>query len=230
MKKYQMVADAIRKDIHDGIYPAGSKLPKADALCDSYQVSIITVKRAMDELEAQGLIVKRRGTGTFVKELRPRELEHLSQAAPGARLPAHGVRVLHFKVRHPSPDIAEKLMLSTQDFVYDIRRTYPQDKKTSVIESLEIPTLLFPKMREHTATQSLDTYIEKELKIKLQSSHYSISARMLTEEEQSILQLTSQQPALEVSTIQYLINGSPCLYANAVICGQNAYMHTVSLH
>lgn len=229
MRKYQHVADSVRKKIHTGDYPAGSRLPKASQLCEQYQVSIITIKRAMDELEAQGLIVRRRGTGTFVKELGHRELEHLSSENGKDVLSGQEIHVLHFYVRHPQPDIAEKLMISVSDFVYDIHRIYHRDEQTAVLESLAIPTLLLPGMRERYAAQSLDDYIEQTLGVPLQSSHCTMRALLPTREERAYLHLTEGEPALEVRQIKYLMSGSPCLYSRSLICGKNAAIHTVSL-
>ena len=63
MLKYESVADDIREKIVGGTYAPNDQLPTTPELCDEYQVSKITVKKAMDELVAQGLIARRRGSG-----------------------------------------------------------------------------------------------------------------------------------------------------------------------
>ena len=67
--KYQIVIDDLRLAIKNGTYPAYSQLPSVNKLCEQYNVSKITINKALGELEAQGLISRRRGSGSFVKKV-----------------------------------------------------------------------------------------------------------------------------------------------------------------
>ena len=230
MRKYQKVAAAIRAKIHDGTYPTGSRLPKTESLCEQYAVSMITVKRALDDLEADGLIVKRRGSGIFVKELSEKELEQLSRQDSADDVINVRMTVLDFTVKHPQSDIADKLMMSAKDFVYSISRAYARSANSQVLESIEIPALLLPAMKESYAAHSLEKYIEKVLNTKLQSSHCTLRAMMPTETERESAGFSAGMPVLELSQVKYLSNGSPCMYSRSLICGQDAAVHTVSLH
>ena len=69
MIKYQAIANDIKKKITDGKYMPGDQLSLEKEMCEEYSVSRITIKRAVDELVNLGLIVKRRGSGTFVKSI-----------------------------------------------------------------------------------------------------------------------------------------------------------------
>jgi hypothetical protein len=71
MSKYEQLARQLMEKIRSGIYPANTRLPTTMQLCEEYGVSKITVKQAMDELEAHGLVSRRRGSGVFVKGLEP---------------------------------------------------------------------------------------------------------------------------------------------------------------
>lgn len=64
---YEQAADHLRDAIHSGQFPS-NRLPTESALCKQFGVSLITIKRALKELAEQGLIVRRRGSGTFVKQ------------------------------------------------------------------------------------------------------------------------------------------------------------------
>ena len=66
MLKYQLIANDIRDKIMQGIYQPDDQLPLTGQLETSYQASKMTIKRALDHLEAVGIIVKRSGCGTFV--------------------------------------------------------------------------------------------------------------------------------------------------------------------
>ena len=65
---YQQIIDGLKRDISEGRLPAGSPLPSFRQLAEELMVSLITVKRAYEELEREGIIYRRQGLGTFVAE------------------------------------------------------------------------------------------------------------------------------------------------------------------
>ena len=69
MAKYEEIAEDIRSRILSGNYSPNEQLPLEKQMCESYGVSRITIKKAVDELVIQGWVIKRRGSGTFVKAL-----------------------------------------------------------------------------------------------------------------------------------------------------------------
>lgn len=64
--KFQALADDLRRGILAGIWPVGSRLPTEDQLAARNGLSLTTVRRALDELVAAGLVVRRQGAGSFV--------------------------------------------------------------------------------------------------------------------------------------------------------------------
>jgi len=73
---YQQIIDGLAREMSEGRLPAGTALPSFRKLAEELLVSVITVKRAYEELERQGLIYRRQGLGTFVSSaaaLRSRE-------------------------------------------------------------------------------------------------------------------------------------------------------------
>lgn len=67
---YHQLEQDIAARIGDGEFAAGQMLPTEEQFCRQYGVSRITVRKALDTLMAQGLIVRRRGVGSFVAERR----------------------------------------------------------------------------------------------------------------------------------------------------------------
>src|ERR1700748_2541478 len=65
--KYLEIVDALEKSIASGIYKAGKRLPSEVSLVHRFGTSRITVGRALRELAYKGLVVSRRGSGTYVK-------------------------------------------------------------------------------------------------------------------------------------------------------------------
>jgi GntR family transcriptional regulator len=68
---HQQIADDLRQRILDGVYQTGDKLPSESELMDDYGVSRIVIRQATEALQNEGLVIKKRGAGTFVREQRP---------------------------------------------------------------------------------------------------------------------------------------------------------------
>jgi DNA-binding LacI/PurR family transcriptional regulator len=65
--KYQVVFEALRRDIESGRLPAGGRVPSEAELVERFGASRITVGRAVRDLQLQGLVERRVGSGTFVR-------------------------------------------------------------------------------------------------------------------------------------------------------------------
>lgn len=63
---YQQVINDIRSGIDDGSYAVGQKIPSESELSEMYSVSRITIRRAIEELSADGYLTKKQGKGTYV--------------------------------------------------------------------------------------------------------------------------------------------------------------------
>jgi len=61
----------LRDQIMRGVRAPGAALPTEEMLCEQFRVSRITVRRTLADLEADGLVVRRHGKGTFVREQLP---------------------------------------------------------------------------------------------------------------------------------------------------------------
>jgi len=65
---YKQLMLKLRNDITAGVYPAGERIPGEQALCAHYGVSRVTVRKALEEIVQEGLLVRRQGKGTFVAQ------------------------------------------------------------------------------------------------------------------------------------------------------------------
>lgn len=111
---HRQVYMVLREQITRGHWAPGEALPKEESLCARFGVSRVTVRRALADLAAQGLLESRQGLGTFVRrDLRPaRErptlsfVDSLRKAAADTQ-----VEVLSVEQEDPPPDVAELLSL-----------------------------------------------------------------------------------------------------------------------
>ena len=65
---YLQIIDSLKREIADGRLDGGAPLPSFRQLAADLLVSVITVKRAYEELEREGIIYRRQGLGTFVSD------------------------------------------------------------------------------------------------------------------------------------------------------------------
>jgi GntR family transcriptional regulator len=109
---YHRVYLLLRQQILEGAWPASQAMPGEHELAAAHGVSRITIRRALERLESENLIIRRRGAGTFTQRPTPEKrrenlrglLENL--LAMGLRT---DVRLLEFAYVTAPPDIAEQL-------------------------------------------------------------------------------------------------------------------------
>ena len=106
----------LRDQITGGEWPAGSRMPSEPVLSKIHQVSRVTVRRALESLESEGLIDRRAGQGTFVKNTGASPIIRADLSNAFAHIASMGkttaVRLLSFKyVEAPQP-VSEALNLT----------------------------------------------------------------------------------------------------------------------
>ena len=80
--KWVEIYDALQKRLRDGEFPQGVALPSEESIVRRYKVSRITAVKAMDELRRNGLVYRRRGSGTFATKFARREAGQLGMIFP----------------------------------------------------------------------------------------------------------------------------------------------------
>ncbi|MCI6681908.1 GntR family transcriptional regulator [Parafannyhessea umbonata] len=238
MLKYESVADDIRKKIATGEYGPNDQLPTTPELCDLYDVSKITIKKAMDELVQQGLIARRRGSGTYVKRVPQPEAQSpsgwdMSSQMAGFCADHPGVKVTsdvhEFSVVRPKPEVAGLLGMDPDEFTYYVCRTRLIDDVPQVIEYTFMPIKLIPDLRERNVESTIYGYIEGDLGLKIGSAHRTLRAVLPNKSEVGWLDVTPTTPLLEVEQVGYLDDGVPFEYSIARHA-RGFEFHSVSTH
>jgi GntR family transcriptional regulator len=65
---YQQIVEGLTREVSEGRLAPGTMLPSFRGLAEDLLVSVITVKRAYEELEREGIIYRRQGLGTFIAD------------------------------------------------------------------------------------------------------------------------------------------------------------------
>lgn len=215
MEKYRMVALDIAQKIECGQYAGGAQLPLEAELCDMYQVSRITIKKATDQLVQLGLITKRRGAGSFVKDIAdlrsaPAAASEQVQFTGFTRQFAGrkvSTEVHKFIVVPATGEVAEKMRLTEDDFVYYVCRTRFVDGEPYVVEYTYMPVETIPGINKRVLSGSIYSHILDTLHLKPQSAHRTLRALLPTEIEKKYFQETEPFSILEIEQVAYLDDG-----------------------
>ena len=222
MTKYTQIANDIRNQIVKQMVQANDQLPFEKDLCVKYRVSKMTVKKALDILVAEGLIVKIRGSGTFVKNISNSDMTRLIVSNQFRGLTALysdrkvTSKLLKFDVVTSSEDAKGKLNLENEEFLYKIIRVRYLDNNPFSIENTYMPINLILGLKKQHAEESIYEYIEDELGFKIQSAHRIITVRKSNELEQQYLDLEDNDPVAVVEQVAYLDSGTAFEYSISV--------------
>lgn len=113
----------------------------------------MTVKKALDLLVSEGLIVKRRGSGTFIKDITEKEIHGIIDKKQFAGLTYNNIehkvtsKVLEFAVINADEKISSMLKIEVGDFVYLINRVRYVDKEPLVMEKTYMPLSVIPGVK-----------------------------------------------------------------------------------
>jgi GntR family transcriptional regulator len=138
-------------------------------------------------------------------------------------------KIIKFEVIHPTEDIATKLNISCDDFVYYIVRARYADDEPYVIEYTYMPIGLIHGIKTDILMNSIYGYIEKVLKLKIKSAHRTIKAIMPNETEQEWLEIDKSFPILEVEQVGFLDNGQSFEYSKSHHRSDKIEIRTVSI-
>ena len=153
--RYEEMISFIENLVADGNLAPGDLLPTQAELAEMAGVSLITVRRALEELERAGRVRRHQGVGTFLAKPRiisePGRsgglLSTLRQSQEDT--PRIGTRLLKLVRGGPSPALRDALRLGPDDAVWQISRQRLVDGEPKILETAVIPVALAPTLDLH---------------------------------------------------------------------------------
>lgn len=200
---YAQIVEQLRRDIENGAFSQTGRLPTEGDLSEQYSVSRITIRRAVDELVAQGLVEKKQGKGTFIctpKITRRLDSEPISftEMCTANGLTARA-KILEAGICVPeSPDIREMLNLGKGETAVRIRRLRYAGNQPLVLEDnfypLEYSYLLAINL-EHESTY---TFLREQKGIELRATTMRLRIVRADAKLAKLLQVSRNAPQLEM--------------------------------
>jgi GntR family transcriptional regulator len=150
MPLYRVVKAALLRAVSAGHYPAGTPLPSEAELAAAFEVSIGTLRKAVDELVAEHILVRRQGRGTFVATHTADRF--LLQFFPVERSDglreAPAVELLSFERLPADTEAARALRLHAGDAVLQIENRLLLQGSAVIHERLVLPAAAFKGLSE----------------------------------------------------------------------------------
>ena len=142
---YQQIKALITQSLQSGEWKPGEVIPSEVELASRFKVSQGTVRKAIDEMSAENLVVRRQGKGTFVathhEERAHYRFLRLMPDVGEARQPEN--RVVEVKRMRAPDEVARLLDIKSGDSVIFIRRVQSFDAVPIIHEELWLPGALF---------------------------------------------------------------------------------------
>ena len=223
--KYRQLLDILRNQIISGEIEPGSQIPTEDSLIAQYGISRGTVRKAIEQLEAEKLIYKEHGVGSFVRK------EH-SNAVPfhfpdEIILNLYGKENISYEdvikeIIPASAEVAEKLHLSSGELVLHIARRLLLKGKPISYTSRYIPEALCPSLMDmDLSKQSIHNVLIYVSEIPLLRAELEIEAHMVNEEEAELLQTSKKTAAIIINRVTYTAPNRPAVWFKGIYKNQH---------
>jgi DNA-binding GntR family transcriptional regulator len=190
---------------------AGAQLPTEMQISSLASVSLVTVRRALAELAAQGVVRREQGRGTFVARPRVKaETTKIGGLHLGLHLDARSklhTRILNCGPRPATKEEVAALSLSSAGaIVWDVSRLRYLSKRPVIWETSVIPKILAPDLATQLASRddpSLYEILEEEYGLKEIREEQTLVSRPALTREHELLDLMSFEWVVDVSGVSF---------------------------
>jgi GntR family transcriptional regulator len=216
---YYQLETILRNKITSGEYAPEAPLPSEDTLADEYRVSRITVRQALAALEQDGLVLRRRGKGTFVSaEARAVGLPRYTGSIEDLML--MGLRtateVLDAAWIDPPEHIRERLR-SAGDKVLRIEKVRRLEGRPFSYVLNYLPPAVGEKLPlELVKTKPMLMILEEELGIRLSEADQAVQATIADAAIAPLLDIRVGDPLLNSERIVYDVRKRPVEYVSSL--------------
>ena len=229
---YYQVETVLRNKIFSGELSPAFTLPSEDALAEEYQVSRITIRQALSLLEKDGLVIRKRGKGTFVSEgvaipESPKwngSLEDLILMGIKTK-----TEVLEMSNIYPPEMVRERLKLTGGAQVLRIGKIRSVEKSPFSYVLNYLPSDIGKDIHSEDLTlKPLLMILEENLGLVAARAEQTVEATIADSRVASLLDIRVGDPLLKVERVVYDPNKMPIEYVS-VLYRADRYFFTVKL-
>lgn len=208
--------ESLRQRLSEETWSAGDRLPSEPALARELGVSRVSVRGALAQLEAEGLLTRRHGSGTYVNSVRPlvRSL-HLNIGSDELiRTRGHLPGIAEMSWRHEAADdeIAERLAIAVCDPVVHLYRVRTSDGAPVTVSHDFLASALIPD-QPLSLGPSLYAFLSKECGIEVNFGIAALEPSVITEEQATVFGVKPGELCLAVKQVDYDLAERPVSYS-----------------
>ncbi len=202
---YHQLKQILRAEIERGTYQPGDRLPAESELIQRYGISRITVRQALDELEAEGVVLRRHGKGTYVAEKRiEQDLVRLTDFVEDMELAglAPSSQVLAFAREPANSVVAEAVAVEEGVEVLRVDRLRLANERPIAYDTTWLP-LRFGLLLSESALANETIYhiLETRYGIPVEAGTFHITAATATPEQARLLEVAPGTALLMIQRI-----------------------------
>jgi len=214
---YRQIKDLLTRSLQGGEWQPGEAIPSEMELAARYKVSQGTVRKAVDELAADHLLVRRQGRGTFVATHAEQHVQYrfLRLHPDSGTVDNEGPAQRDFvdcRRQRASADVARALGLRAGDPVLQSRRLLRFAGVPTILEDLWLPGGPFKGLTAERLMQyhgPMYALFESEFGVRMVRADEKIRAVLPDEGQASLLDVTLGTPLLSVERTAYTYNDAP---------------------
>lgn len=223
---YAQIVEKLQQEIEKGMFSQTGRLPTEEDLAKKYQVSRITIRRAVDELVNQKLVEKKQGKGTFLCAPKMTRRVDSGPISFSEMCAANGLvayaKILEAGIVTPdSPEIRKILGLSEGSSAVRIRRLRYAGEKPLVLEDNFYPQEYAYLLSIDLEKDSTYRYLREERGIELQRTSMRLSIVRADSEVARLLQVPQNTPQLEIKGRVIRLDGQTVHSSYQIGYGEN---------
>lgn len=219
---YIQIHDQIKKDIDQGKWQIGQRLPSERQLAEDFKVSRMTLRQAVSLLVEEGVLERRVGSGTYVASTRVQEKMRGTTSfteiikSQGKEPSSH---LISYRRTLPSKKEMEQLGLSATDNIIRMERVRYADHLPVVYEIAAIPERFIKSFKKEEVTSHFFQTLENH-GFKIGKSQQTIYARLASDKVADYLQIKKGQAILGLTQVSYFDDGTAFEYVKSQYVGE----------
>lgn len=213
---YQQIKTLILRSLQSGEWRPGEAIPSEIDLAARFKVSQGTVRKAVDELAAENLLVRRQGKGTFVATHAEEQVQYrFLRLASDPSVASQGSTHREFLDcrRMPAPtDVAAVLQLSLDESVVEVRRVLHFSGQPVVLDDIWLPAPLFKGLTAERLSEyrgPMYGLFESEFGVRMIRAEEKIRAVSADESVAALLKVAPGTPLLSVERLAFTYGDQP---------------------